>query len=514
MNPIIDRIYAIERHDDTYIVVPTLDPSRVDYEQLDVQTQELLGTLEQGGYRNLIIDFQRTRFLSSQLLGVLVTLWKRVASRNGRMVLCGLTEQQQGLLKGTTLDTLWPVRPSRQEALAELVGDPLRHTQKLEILGQLAGGIAHDFNNLLTVMIGNAMLALDKVPADTRQYLQNVLDAGQRASDLVRKLLTFSRKVPAKLEAAGVDSIVSAVLRVVQDTFDRRIHISVHHQRPSPVVLADAGQIEQVLLNLCINARDAVEARKLVDEPWAPQITIRTFDIRTDHAYCKQHREARPGRYACLSVSDTGIGMDARTKAHVFEPFFTTKPVGKGTGLGLAVSYGIVQQHGGWFEVESQPRKGTTFTFTLPIADQTPPTRPEGPAAGRVDGQAMWRGTETILLVDDEEMVRELARTVLEGHGYAIIEACNGQEALDLYVDRHGEIGLVLLDLSMPQLAGDETLRTLRLFDPNVKVMLMSGYEGSARMDALRDLGPNATMAKPFQNARLARLVREVLDGK
>lgn len=389
----------------------------------------------------------------------------------------------------------------------------LRQSQKMEVTGHLAGGIAHDFNNLLTAVIANLSLARAEAPAELHTLLSEALSASYRAADHVKQLLTFSRKMPPTLKRIDAGTIVNEVAAIVRNTFDRGIEIAVRQSGDLRKVLADAGQLQQVLLNLCINARDAIdEARARADAPRREALTLSASNVCVDAQRCRANLEAYLGWFIRIAVTDTGAGIDPRVKARMFEPFFTTKEVGKGTGLGLAMAYGIVKQHNGWIEVDSEVDRGTTVSVFLPAIDL--PTAPE-PIGGQVPfHEALTGGTETILVVDDEAQVREAARRVLQTVGYEVLAATNGQEALDLHAAREGKIDLVILDLSMPVVSGEEALRVFRARSPDLPVILSSGYPPEDHERLARELAVSAILAKPYHAAKLLALVRNVLDAR
>ncbi len=375
----------------------------------------------------------------------------------------------------------------------------LRQSQKMEAVGVLAGGVAHDFNNLLTVIAGNLSLAQmrlgDRHPA--ARGLRDAERAAERAAGLVRQLLDFSRKSRSQPRPLSLNDCVRETLSLLRSSLDRRIALEQHADPDLWLAEADPGQIHQVLVNLCVNARDAM--------PEGGTLRITCANRVIDEAYCRAHPEARPGEFVELRVADTGHGMDRQTLARIFEPFFTTKEVGKGTGLGLAMAYGIVRQHGGWITVESAPGQGSTFAVLLPrtlASAEEPVPETAGPSGG----------TETILLVDDEEMLLRLGRAILEANGHRVIEARDGQEALEIFRSRRAEIDLVLLDMIMPRRNGRDTLEELHTLAPEVPVVLSSGYTPVSN-EELNALGARAFLHKPYRPAELVRTVRQVLDS-
>jgi two-component system, cell cycle sensor histidine kinase and response regulator CckA len=377
-------------------------------------------------------------------------------------------------------------------------GAERRHAQKMEALGRLACGVAHDFNNLLTIILGLCEIGLDAKAEDP--ILAEIDRAGQRAADLTRQLLAFSRKqvlapVPLKL-----NSLVSNLEKMIRRLIGEDIDLSTLLDPQLAAVQADPGQIEQVIMNLVINSRDAM--------PTGGRLTIRTANIVPDAGLLAKHPGAQPGDYVLLAITDTGRGMDEQTQSRIFEPFFTTKAQGKGTGLGLATVYGIVEQSAGFIDVESSLGASTSMNIYLPRmeAATTPPaeTRPARNLPG---------GTETILLVEDEQGVRSLARRALESRGYRVLEAGNGLEALEVQAAYDGEIHLLLTDVVMPQLGGRELADRLVAKNPQTSVLFMSGYTDDAivRHGVREDGVP--FLQKPFTPDALGRKVREVLSS-
>jgi len=367
----------------------------------------------------------------------------------------------------------------------------LRQSQKLEAVGQLAGGVAHDFNNLLTVILGYSEMLLRRPNIDDPVYrsLEEIKKAGERASSLTRQLLAFSRKQVLQPKVIDLNSVVAEMLKLLLRLIGEDLEL-VTDLKPSPArIKADPGQIEQVLVNLAVNARDAM--------PRGGKLIIKTENVVVDDE-----------PHLMLTVSDTGHGMDAETQAHVFEPFFTTKPAGEGSGLGLATVYGIVKQSGGNIWLSSERGKGTTFRICLPRVDDVA-VDPEIDAGK----QPIPRGTETLLLVEDEEQVRRIITEVLERQGYKVLAALNGEEALKIAQDEQIEIHLLLTDVVMPQMGGRELAETLSKSRPQLKVLYMSGYTDDAIVrHGLMEETLNF-IQKPFDSVMVARKVREVLDS-
>jgi two-component system, cell cycle sensor histidine kinase and response regulator CckA len=377
----------------------------------------------------------------------------------------------------------------------------LRQAQKMEAVGQLAGGIAHDFNNILTVICGYSGVALDALPGDAqvRVYIQEVLSAGQRAVALTRQLLAFSRRQVLMPQRLDLNAVVHASGQMLRRLIGENVEFALKSDAALGVVLADAGQIDQVILNLVVNARDAM--------PEGGQLTIETDNVELDDQSALQ-RGVRPGSYVRLRVKDTGVGMTAEIQARIFEPFFTTKEVGRGTGLGLSTVYGILQQSGGHIEVSSAPGAGSTFSVLLPRICTGEPD--PGPGAAAV--QPVPGGSETILLVEDEVSVRNLARMILSGLGYKVLVASDGQDALEVQAGHHGAIDLLVSDVVMPRLGGGELARLLAERVPGLPVIFLSGYAPDASLTPSLLGAGVAMISKPFTAEVLGRTVRETLS--
>jgi PAS domain S-box-containing protein len=401
---------------------------------------------------------------------------------------------------GHTVETVLVI--SRDVTEQRLLEAQLRQAQKLEAVGQLAGGIAHDFNNLLTAIASNVELALDALPAEhfVREDLAEIKQAAARAASLTRQLLAFSRKQVLRPRVLSVNEVVTSTERLLRRVLDESVVLVTDLAPALGMVCADPIQLEQVLVNLAVNARDAM--------PTGGTLIIRTanVDVSPDGS---RDVGVPAGSYVRLEIQDTGIGMDDATQARIFEPFFSTKEPGKGTGLGLATVYGIVQQSGGFIRVKSALQRGSTFVIHLPrAAEQTPDPILEPPRA-----TAPRPGGGRLLLVEDEPAVRISVRRILEKNGYQIYEATNGAEALQIWDREHGAIDLVLSDLVMPGMGGHELVEQLRARQPDVRVVLMSGYtEAAGSMRDIRSLGV-AMVEKPFEVAALLTRLREVLAG-
>jgi len=379
--------------------------------------------------------------------------------------------------------------------------EQLRQSQKMEAVGTLAGGIAHDFNNLLTVIKGYSCLVLDRVKDDEQlaREVGQIEKAAEKAATLTRQLLAFSRRQVLQPRNINLNAIVASVDNMLRRVIGEHIEIVNRFAPDLGTVRADPSQIEQVILNLAVNARDAM--------PGGGKVTLITSNVTLDDNFSRENIGVRPGRFVLLEVGDTGHGMDAETQRHVFEPFFTTKELGKGTGLGLSTVYGIVKQSEGYIAVESAVGKGTTFRIYLPRVDQ--------PVAEGDPNESGTRrvGFETILLVEDEEVVRQLAHRILVTSGYKVLLASRGDEAEKICLEYDGVIHLLITDMVMPGLSGNELVQKIAGKRPGMKVLYISGYTDQALQETDIRTGI-AFLEKPFTPAALQRRVREVLEGR
>jgi signal transduction histidine kinase/CheY-like chemotaxis protein len=379
----------------------------------------------------------------------------------------------------------------------------LRHAQKLESVGQLAAGVAHDFNNLLTVIQGYSDCLMARCNGDkvTQSALKQISGASQRAAGLTRQLLTFSRKQVIQPKALDLNAVLQNLANMLPRLLGEDVHLEPDYQPNLPRIEADTGMLEQVVMNLAVNARDAM--------PKGGKLRILTSSKTFGQDYAQQHPDARSGKFVCLAVTDTGCGMDARTLERIFEPFFTTKEVGKGTGLGLATVYGIVKQHQGWIEVASEVGAGTTFKVYFP-AIFNPNEAAPAPIAPAVPVRG---GKETILLVEDEPVVRELVREILRSYEYNVIEAGSGVEALRVWEEHNGQVDLLLTDMVMPEgLSGRDLAIQLKRRKPGLRTIFTSGYSAEV---VGGDFVHSDTvfLSKPYLPPKLAQLVRECLDA-
>jgi PAS domain S-box-containing protein len=391
------------------------------------------------------------------------------------------------------------------EAIAEdvtdrrVLEDQFRQAQKMEAVGRLAGGVAHDFNNLLMVISGYAEVMLAKLNLEDplHEKARSIQQASDRATTLTRQLLAFSRKQLLELKVVDVNAIVSDMERLLQPLIGENVELTTRLAPDAGHTRADAGQLEQVLMNLVVNAKDAM--------PNGGKITVQTQNVTLDEDHRRGQTFIRPGNYLMLSVSDNGTGMDKETQSRIFEPFFTTKEKGKGTGLGLSTVYGIVKQTGGYVIVQSEEGRGTTFHIYLPRVEE-PAEKHAVPVARAAAG-----GTETVLLVEDEESVRQLVRETLTTKGYSVVEAENGEAGLAAATNHKGKIDLVITDVVMPGMGGRELVHQLSLARPETKVLYLSGYTEDAIVSEGTIEKGTAFLQKPFTLQALSRKVREVL---
>ena len=380
----------------------------------------------------------------------------------------------------------------------------LRQSQKMESIGQLAGGIAHDFNNLLTVINGHASLLLagEKLTTRGADSLKEITEAGKRAGALTRQLMTFSRKQQFHPQVVDLNEVVNNITKMLRRILGEDVTLLVDFAPGLPAIMADLGMIEQVLLNLAVNSRDAM--------PRGGQLRIGTASVTLDPGQARQNPEAAPGHFVCLTFGDTGCGIAPENVGRIFEPFFTTKELDRGTGLGLATVYGIVKQHQGWITVQSRLGEGTTFQIYLPASGARSGALQMVPNEPKVIG-----GTETILVVEDETHLLKLMRHILTSHGYEVLESTNGREALGVWKQRRADIDLLLTDLILPDgMAGTELARILQAEQPRLKVLFTTGYNAER---VAKEFAPGASfnfVQKPFHARKLAEMVYETLNAK
>lgn len=418
------------------------------------------------------------------------TQMKAVKDENGKVV----------SLTGITIDV--SERKRAEEALIKSE-EQLRQSQRLESVGRLAGGIAHDFNNMLTAINGYSELLLRELKEENsiRQKVLEIKKAGERSASLTQQLLAFSRRQVLKPQMLDLNNVIKDMSGLFRRLIGEHIYLSINLSEDECRVEADPGQLSQVIMNLAVNARDAM--------PKGGELTIKTENIFLDEEYAATHVPTMPGNYVRLSVSDTGIGVDEESRKHIFEPFYTTKEKGAGTGLGLATVYGIVKQSGGYIWVDSEPGKGAEFIVFLPQVEKIVAISKE-----KIMSETEMPGNETILLVEDEEAVRELTVKILEMNGYSVIEAKDGAEAFEIYEESSGNIDLLITDVVMPRMSGRELAEKIKQVNPGIRVLFSSGYSDDRNMMRDRDLKTIDFINKPFTPEELGRKIRQLLDRK
>ncbi|MEK7866669.1 MAG: ATP-binding protein [Planctomycetota bacterium] len=391
-------------------------------------------------------------------------------------------------------------RLQEREAKVLETEERLRHAQKMEAVGRLAAGVAHDFNNLLTVINGVSDLALRRLLPGSPMHVElgQIRDAGERAAELTRQLLTIGRRQPSQVRILKLAESLSGCEAMLRRVIGEDVSLVVRHAPDVSPVRADPGQIEQVVMNLAVNARDAM--------PRGGRLSIETSETTLDETYARVVGDLAPGRYAVISVSDTGQGMDLETQARCFEPFFTTKGEGKGTGLGLSTVYGIAKQHGGHVWLYSEAGKGTTFKVYLPVVAGAAPPAVAPPAA------AATKGTETILVAEDDDVVRDLLRAFLDDLGYRVLAARSAEEAVEMCRAQVGPIHVLVTDMVMPGASGTTLAREIADARPGIAVLLMSGYPEEIVMNEEAPPPGSAFLQKPFTQEALSRKVRELLS--
>lgn len=386
-----------------------------------------------------------------------------------------------------------------EEKEKEALRQQLFQTQKLEAIGTLAGGIAHDFNNMLQGILGYAAYLKMKVPVDDPMHepLTVIEHSAERAADLTKKLLGFARKGKYIPEPLNLNDVAENVIPIITRTFDRSIKIQTSLKSDLWIVEGDRNQIEHVILNMCLNARDAMSEGGILNiETFNTEITKET----------KPYGHMKEGKYAVIKVIDTGTGMDEETLKRIFEPFFTTKEVGKGTGMGLPMAYGVVKNHNGFIEVDSAPGKGSAFTIYLPAI---------GKKAGREIeiAKPLHKGKGGILIIDDEEIIRNVARDILHELGYDVLLSSSGKEGVKIYADKKDVIDLVILDMIMPEMGGKETFKRLREINPDVKVLISSGYGQDSLPEQAMDNGEAGFIQKPYNINEIAEVINKVISA-
>jgi two-component system cell cycle sensor histidine kinase/response regulator CckA len=425
--------------------------------------------------------------------GTVETRWQRKDGQIRAILLSSTPLAPDNLSVGITFTALDITQRKQLE-------DQLRHAAKMEAVGTLAGGIAHDFNNLLQVIQGYAEMAQFSVPVGQPGYsdLQEIRKAAKSAADLTQGLLTFSRSTEGSLRPVNPNAEVQMVAKMLSRTIPRMIAIQLDLTPGIDTIHGDPSQLQQLMMNLAVNSRDAM--------PEGGTLLIETRNTLLGNEFCQSHPGTSPGRYVLLAVRDNGCGMDRATVARIFEPFFTTKELGAGTGLGLSIAYGVVKSHGGSIVCHSQVGVGTTFEIYLPST-----------GAGQSDEGSELQtdlvgGTETILLVEDEESIRRLGQAILTKFGYSVLSASNGREGLEIFGKNRDKIALVILDLVMPQMGGRECLREIMKLDASMKVIIASGFASNGQNESLHEEGARVSIRKPYETRQLIETVRRVLD--
>ncbi|MBI2059120.1 MAG: response regulator [Nitrospirae bacterium] len=475
--------------------------------------EDFEAALEAGGFDLILADYRLPGFDGESALAL--TREKRPAWPF--ILLTGAIGEEEAvecLRKGATDYIL----KARMERLAPAIQRAMRETrhrgelahtqrlllqaQKMEAIGRLAGGLAHDFNNLLTVILGETEIALadPSLPDSLREGLEDARLAADRAGSLTRRLLAFSREQALEPRVLNLNQVVSNIATMIRRLIGEDVLLAVDLDPGLGSIRADPGQMEQAILNLAVNARDAM--------PNGGQLRLETRNVRLDEAYAAQHPEVKAGDYAMVALTDSGVGMDAETQSHIFEPFFTTKDASKGTGLGLAMVYGFVRQSGGHIYVYSEPGLGTTAKIYLPALGLQKQKDSSAVAVEPAPG-----GTETVLLAEDDSMVRGFIGAALRSKGYTVLEAADGAEAVQIGSRHAGPLDLLVLDLVMPHMSGQDVAQRLKSNRPQLRVVFMSGYSSSgANSQRILPAGANY-LQKPFSVEDLARIVRRSLDA-
>lgn len=381
--------------------------------------------------------------------------------------------------------------------------DQLRQAQKMEAVGQFAGGIAHDFNNILSAIIGYGYVTLMKMAKDDpqRPNIEHILEASDRAADLTKSILAFSRKQILDKKPVDLNEIIRKLEKILKRIIGEDINVSITLSKSEITILADSGQLEQVLMNLATNARDAM--------PKGGLLSIETSVRELDNSFIKEHGYGTEGKFAVMTVSDSGMGMDKETRKRIFEPFFTTKEVGKGTGLGLAMVYGTIKQHDGYINVYSELEKGTTFRIYLPVIAATAVSKDKKAP----EAELPEKGGETILLAEDDKQLREFFTLVLKNFGYTAIVANDGEDAVKKFMENKDKVQLLLFDLVMPKKSGKEAYDEIRAMKPDVKIIFSSGYAPDIILQEGLIEDGLSIISKPVSPVDLLRKIRSVLNG-
>ncbi len=481
--------------DDIIVFANTTSSDLLETELSLLQGTPLSGFVHPNDYVQIFEKFEQAALAPNKDIQFSV----RVITANGKM------RSIEGWAAGIT----YLGKPAIQVAIVDVTDtkkleEQLFQSQKMESIGQLASGVAHDFNNLLGSIYGAITILRNRYAVNDPnigKYV-DILDASaKRAAELTSQLLTFSRQRESDFKPVRLNDSVNDAMKIIIRSIGKNIKVEYSFEPALCMVEADPSQIEGIIINLSINSRDAM--------PDGGILRIETTNVEFNSSISKQFADAKPGRYACLSVTDNGIGMDEGTKRKIFEPFFTTKPIGKGTGLGLSIVYGIVKNHKGFISVYSEPGQGTTFKVYIPATDKAP-----SDAGNRVVTKEMPHGSETILLIDDELTLLDLTRELLQGLGYNVIAAEGALEGIRVFKEKHKEIDLVILDMLMPEMTGNEVYPVLKNIYPEVAVLLATGLSVGEKVDDMISRGVNGIVGKPYSVDDLAAHIRKILDSR
>ena len=515
MKPPLHILHLEDDPSDAALVQATMEADGIACTTARVESRaDFVAALDRGGIDLVLSDFSLPDFDGLSAIALVRARWPDlpvilVSGTLGEEL--AIDSLKSGATDYVLKERLTRLAPAIRRAMQEVEDRAGRQrlegqfieAQKMEVVGHLAAGVAHDFNNILAVIMGYSDLITFSLPRESplRKFTGEIRLALERAAGLTRQLLVFSRKQTVQPVVLDLNAVVQDLEQMLRRLIDENIELTITPGKQTGRIRADSGYVGQVLMNLAVNARDAM--------PHGGQLTIAIGNVTLAANNAPPHRDVPPGAYVVLSVSDTGTGMTPEVKAHLFEAFFTTKPVGKGTGLGLATCQTIVQQSGGHIAVTSELGAGTTFRIYFPlVAEQS------AAVAAAAPSEPPPRGTETLLIVEDEPAVRHLARLVLEAQGYAVLTAANGQEALHVARDHQGTaIGLVVTDVIMPVMGGKVMAEWLRTSNPKLKILFTSGYTDEAlAQHGMLEPGM-AFLAKPYTRDSLIRKIREMLDA-
>ena len=507
-------LHVEDNPNDAALVQFELKTAKIQHVTTCVQTREdFMAAIAVGGTDLILVDWALPGFSGAQVLEIMHDRWPEVPI----ILVSGELGEETAIeaMKGGATDYVLKqhmarLGPAIHRAMQEIAAREecqrleaqFIQAQKMEVVGQLSGGVAHDFNNILAVIMGYSDLIAADLPLTSplQEYVKEIRHATQSATGLTRQLLVFSRKQVLQPIVLDLNEVIADFNQMLRRLVDETIEMRVVAGNPLGRIKADAGYIGQILMNLVVNARDAM--------PNGGKLTIATEGVILDEAYASANPGSVPGEYVVMSVSDTGLGMSEEVKAHLFEAFFTTKPLGKGTGLGLATCQSIAQQSGGHINFHSQMGKGTTFKVYFPKVDQPLTVQPKAAVAGPLAG-----GTETLLVVEDNPSVRQLACGILGGLGYQVLTASNGQDALQVALEHEGApISLAITDVIMPIMGGKVMAEWLKTYNPGIKILFTSGYtDETITHHGVLDAGVEF-LSKPYTPAMLASRVRGMLD--